>query len=938
MLSMGFTWAVWMLAASAAYAQSADEFFEKKIRPVLVEKCYACHSGQSKMPMGGLRLDSAAAIRKGGDSGPAIAPGNPSKSLLMEAIRYASLRIKMPPAGKLPAEQIADFEQWITMGAHDPRTEAPAALPAKKDIDWQQARQFWSFQMPVKTPAPPVKNSAWVKTPIDAFLLSALEKRGFPPAPPADKRTWIRRVTFDLIGLPPSPSEVDDYLRDTSPEADRKVVERLLASKHYGERWARHWLDLVRFAETNGHEFDNDKLDAWRYRDYVIRAFNQDVPYNQFAKEHIAGDLLPAKRLSQDGTHWESPLGTGVFWFGEVLNSATDSVKTRADAVDNQIDVVGKAFLGLTVACARCHDHKFDPLPTADYYSLAGIMHSTYVREAVIDSPERARQIASAHQKIADINAEIDRSLPPHRSRPSKLQLREGDVLFEDFEGIGYENWTISGQAFGMNPAHTLPPNQPLDNYGGEGMANSFGAGTDALMGSLTSKKFRMPKLWVHVRMAGTNVPRGGKEKMPLRLTVVADDHKSEHFVAAAKPGFHWVSMRMTKEIGRTCYFELVDRTQSGHIAVDAIILSDHEKPPQEDAPPSGAPRREDERTSALQQQRAAFEKQIPPSVFGMLSVDEEPHNARLHIRGSHQNLGDEVPRQFLRIIAGDKQQPCERGSGRLELAEWIAGDRNPLTARVMVNRIWKHHFGQGLVRSMDNFGKLGEAPSNQALLDWLAVTFIERGWSVKEMHRLMVLSNAYRMSNQGSPEAAKADPRNDLLHHMPVQRLEGEAIRDAILSISGKLDPQMYGPGVTPHISKYQDGRGKPASGPLDGNGRRSIYIEVRRNFLTPMFLAFDYPLPISTIGARTVSTVPSQALMLLNNEFVAESARAWANKVQSEEKDPGRRIDILYAAAFARPPEDWEKKEALAFVANQNWTDLCHVLINSAEFIYVR
>jgi hypothetical protein len=449
-----------------------------------------------------------------------------------------------------------------------------------------------------------------------------------------------------------------------------------------------------------------------------------------------------------------------------------------------------------------------------------------------------------------------------------------------------------------------------------------------------------MPKLWVHIRMKGTALPPAVKENNPLRVTVVADDHKSEHFLPTGKPDFEWKTVRMTKEIGRNCYFEIVDRSRDGFIAVDKIVISDHEKPPPLVAPAAAPAVLEADQQAEIER----LEQRIPESAFAMIAKDESPHDVPLHIRGSHLNLGEKVPRHFLQLIAGEKQAPVEHGSGRLELARWMADPDNPLTARVMVNRIWQHHFGQGIVRSADNFGKLGEAPSHPELIDWLAAEFMDRGWSIKEMHRLMVLSSAYRMSSQTSPEAAKAGPRNAVLHHMPVRRLEAEAIRDSILFVAGKLDPAMYGPGVTPHVSKYQEGRGKPKSGPLDGNGRRSIYIQVRRNFLTPMFLAFDYPLPVSTIGSRGVSTVPSQALMMMNNEFVAQQAANWAARTLAAESEGARRVAILFVDAYGRPPEDWETREALEFVSSrtggekQAWTDLCHVLLNAAEFVYVQ
>jgi hypothetical protein len=874
------------------------EFFEKRIRPVLSEKCYACHSAKTPRPMGGLRLDTRDGVRKGGDSGPAVAPGDPARSTLVAAISYRNLNLKMPPIGKLTDEQIADLTVWIKMGAPDPRIEA-AAAPVKKSIDFAEARKFWSFQ-PLKTAAPPAGKQD--VSAIDRFLLARLAEKNLEPASRADKRTLIRRVTLDLIGLPPTPREVDDFLADNSPTAFTKVVERLLASPHYGERWARHWLDLVRYAETNGHEYDNDKIDAWRYRDYVIRAFDEDVPYDQFVKEHIAGDLLPQKRLSRDGAHWESPIGTSFYWFGEVLNSATDSIKSRADEVDNQIDVISKTFLGLTVACARCHDHKFDPIPTADYYSLAGMMHSTSLTEAVIDSPAREKQIAlQAHVGQAGRLPEAAQA----------TGLRHEDTIFEDFDRANYENWRIAGQAFGPGPV--------------QGVASSLGS-SDSLMGSLTSRQFRMPKLYVHVRLAGSSADTRLKERSSLRVTIVADGHKAQHAMPDGAGEFRWRTMQMTKEIGRLCYIEIVDRSQEGHIDVDKIVFSDSAKPPEE-------PFR-----AATVMERSFHSQPIPASIFATIATDEDPHDVRIHIRGNHQNLGEPAPRRFLQVIAGENQPPIRGGSGRLELAERIASADNPLTARVMVNRIWKHHFAYGLVRSTDNFGKTGDAPTHPELLDYLARRFINSGWSVKAMHRLILLSSAYQMSSRANPAAAKIDPENKLLHHFPVRRLEAEAIRDSILAVAGTLDPQVLGPSVPPYISKFQDGRGKPESGPLDGARRRSIYIQVRRNFLTPMFLAFDYPLPISTIGRRSVSTVPSQALILMNDEFLDVEAREWARRVTAEEIDPHRRVTMMYKAAFAREPEDWEMAEAIEFVKTGQWADLAHILFNSAEFVYVR
>ena len=1079
------------LSAASLSAQTNSqgiEFFEKKIRPVLTQHCYACHSAKTQA-MAELGLDSKTGLAMGGSRGPAIVPGSPETSLLLKAISYRDPDLKMPPTGRLSAEQIEDFTTWVRMGAPDPRVDEVLPATAPVSIDIEEGRRFWSFQ-PIRNPAPPsVKRSGWPLNEVDNFILAALESKGLSPAEAADKRTLLRRVTFDLIGLPPTPKEIEDFLADESPQAFEKVVARLLSSPHYGERWARHWLDLVRYAETNGHEFDNNKLDAWRYRDYAIRAFNDDLPYDEFMREQIAGDLLDRPRLNSGGSSLASPVGTGIYWFGEVLNSATDSVKARADQVDNQIDVIGKAFLGLTVACARCHDHKFDPIPTADYYALAGVMHSTDIREAVVDSPQREREIAGFAARLAGTNEKIRELLAPvperlaarlasdltmaadlvvgedgylsagvdslriaranqlrraladtsHPFHPfiriaqsiarggsagfdravEKVKAETGaksveatsrrhDIEFEDFEEPGFPSWIISGQAFAGGARYQPAPDLTLTAYRGEGVADSYRNGSASFVGSLTSRKFRMPRRWVHVRLSG----RGGNlvrtRLSDVRLTLVADSYKSKAFVPTGTDSFEWQSARMTTQFDRLCYFELVDRSREGYIIVDRIVLSDSNEPPGDgpvDARVSSLLERKDIRSlgdlagayqklfdTAVRQQpisrggdplfaavqpfpspeeaatilpetervklrklrrdRADLGKSIPVSTFAMSSRDEVPHGIRIHIRGNHKNLGQEVPRGFLRVMPSPPAGKTSNGSGRLQVSQQIARSDNPLPARVMVNRIWKHHFGEGIVRSTDNFGKTGEPPTHPELLDYLAKRFVDSGWSVKAMHRLMVLSRTYRMSAQSTPQAQAVDPENRLLHHMPVRRLEAEIIRDSLLAVSGSLDPTLYGPSVTPHISEYQDGRGKPPRpGPLDGKSRRSLYIGVRRNFLTPLFLAFDYPLPTSTIGRRNTSTVPSQALMMMNNEFVALEAQRWAERLLRDTPDRSGRIHSMYLRAFARPPKEDEMREVSAFLSRQAsrydeagiddprvWADLAHVLINSTEFIFIQ
>jgi cytochrome c553/mono/diheme cytochrome c family protein len=1082
-----------LLLVSCSVQAAADltpeqlEFFEQRIRPILAENCYACHNSQT-LAAAELALDSGPGLLAGGSRGPAIKPGDPEASLLLTAVSYASLDLQMPPAGKLSETEIADLTTWIAAGAPDPRSEIAALVAAEASIDFDEGRKFWAFRPAVKR-QPPTAGANGGLSAIDVFLRAKQKEKGLEPASPADRRSLLRRVTFDLTGLPPTREEIASFLADDSPGAYEKVVERLLSSPHYGERWARHWLDLVRYAETNGHEFDNDKLDAWRYRDYVVDAFNQDLPYNVFVKEQIAGDLLPPaeQRLSADGTRYETPIGAGMLWLWEVLNSPTDSVKSRADQVDNQIDVLSKSLFGLTVACARCHDHKFDPIPTADYYSLGGVLHSTQLRERSINAPARQKRIhealiakqqadrrsrAAAGETMRNRAAGLGRVLrraaalvgtekgvesdedtapcsaedsacianrrvealaellryaatePSHPyyplaklSEPSQrlfgeriVEMREemaawaakadlrhrlwrerGDRVYEDFED-GYEGWYVDGAAFGDSPMRVSPWSQGLTGGLGLGLANSYAA-ADEFEGILTSPKFRIEGKYVHVRMAGSEA-QGKGGTADLRVTIWANDHPSKNLTADGNGQLKWKSVNLTTDVGRIGYAQITDRSRNGHIIVDRIVLSDSAEPPpiarspyaavldllesdsldsldelidgygdlavslwqEESESPEIISLREEldgsaSETTARDGSMLADGIEVPPTAFAMSSMDVDPHDIRIHLRGNHKNLGDIAPRQFLQIIAGRNQEPVTSGSGRLELARWAASEANPLTARVMVNRIWKHHFGRGIVGTPDNFGETGDRPSHPELLDWLAADFMESGWSVKELQRRIVLSSAYRMDSAVSEQAKQVDPLNVLLSHMPVQRLGAEAIRDSILAVAGTLDRRIGGPSVPPYISEHQDGRGKPESGPLDSDGRRSIYIGVRRNFLPPLFLAFDYPSPVSTIGRRGVSAVPSQALILLNNEFVNQQAARWAERILSQIPSPDARIEEMFERAYGRLPDPNEKDAVVEFLATQSqsyreeengelraWSDLAHVLINSTEFIFVR
>ncbi len=1024
---------------SVADTAQATEVFEKQIRPMIVDQCFSCHGGDVKSPMGGLRLNSRAALLKGGIHGAAIVVGSPESSLLIKAVKHGAGVSAMPPSGKLTTEQIKLLSDWIRNGAVYP--EAKKATTAAKGFDLKARLKHWAWQ-PIKRTIPPtVKDAAWAKNPVDAFVRSKLEKKGFKPSPAADKRVLIRRISFDLTGLPPTPDEIKAFLADKSPNAYEKVVDRLLASPHYGERWARHWMDLVRYAETDGHEFDFDKPGAYQYRDYLIRAFNADVPYNQFVLEHVAGDLLPTPRRNPK-TQWnESIIGTAFWWFGEGTHSPVDLKVDEAERIDNQIDVFSKAFLGLGVACARCHDHKFDAISTKDYYALSGFLKSSRYYVADLLPPLTAarkselkaamttlHESAAKHYapQLANLPLPADFVLAPvpnetpeafrkrREERVASLRKKETDAkaafarttVIADFsQSETYTQWTLSGDAFETAPMHGVTLR--FDPEKGEKVTGVFGSGlaysaalSEGLSGALRSKTFVLKKNNLLFRVAG----RSGK------INLVVDGFQRIRFPiyggltldVNTADRMQWFAMNVTKWAGSRAYLEFLDNG-AGYLACDKVLASDGNAPP--DAPNSLLLAALDdpklttyddylgEMKSALSQAALSWKsgtlaqtenstptaevldalltklpaapeiaaltapvremvKQIPVPVGVLALTDGTAENDLVHLRGSVKSLGSEVPRRFLEGCKGNLVPPPLQGSGRLVLAQQMTDTANPLMARVIVNRLWQHHFGRGIVSTPDNFGLLGERPSHSELLDYLASELVRQKWSLKKLHRQMLVSQTYRQSSKRADlKTEERDPLNVLLHRMPVRRLEAEGIRDSVLAVSGRLDRTLYGASVMPFLTEFMEGRGRPAkSGELDGLGRRSLYVAVRRNFLTPFFLAFDYPVPFSTIGRRTVSNVPAQALAMMNNPFVTEMAKHWAAQIVKLPLAPEQRIEAMYETAFGRPPSVAEKQDALSFLTEQGkvyaatdpndgrvWADLCHVLFNVKEFILI-
>lgn len=769
-----------LMAFCGAFTQHVgladDEFFEKRIRPILVEHCQKCHG--DKKTKGGLRLTDRDSAIKGGDTGAAILPGKPDDSLLIKAIDYTG-ELKMPPEGKLSDSEIEKLKRWVMLGAPWP---ASATTPNETHSAGFQVtpvqQKWWAYQPVQDTLLPNVKDRTWPRNEVDQFILAELEARNLYPSEPANRRTWLRRATFDLTGLPPTPDEVDAFLADASSEAFAKVVDRLLASTAYGQRWARHWLDVVRYADfydanPKTRTASCEITEAWRYRDWVVDSLNTDLPFDQFIVHQIAGDLLPSP--TGDEIYPAGLIATTFLTNGAWDRGDADKEKMVSDMVDDNIDTVGKAFLGVTLGCARCHDHKFDPISNEDYYALAGVFYSSHLlKELGTKGGEYTmNRVPLAPQAVVALRDEQLEQINETNARVAELDKRD--------------------------------PKPPADD--------------------------------------------------PERLKLVAQRDKLQGELLPEPP--------------------------------------------------------------------LAIAMQEGGTVGGLFpGIQDVP----IHIRGSYTRLGRVVPRGLPRFLAGATQSPVTRGSGRHELAAWIASKSNPLTARVIVNRIWQWHFGEGLVRTPNNFGLLSEPPSHPALLDWLATRFMEDGWSLKKLHRRIVLSATYGQGGKGEGEQGSGgDPDNRWLGRFAARRLEAEAIRDAMLMVAGQLD----------------QGQGGPAGDDLHIL-RRSLYVQTARwdrgNFAT----LFDAANPDASVEKRNVSTVAPQSLFLLNDRFVMNQARHLATRLLREvPNDDVARIQYAYRLLFSRPALDAEVavcREILTLQDQQaSWGDLAHVLLCSNEFVYL-
>ncbi len=1075
-----------LFAATAATATPQEpsaeqaQFFNEKILPLLESRCFECH-GDGDVE-GGLRATSRESLLQGGETGPAIVPGDPDRSLLIQAVRYETLQ--MPPRDKLPDEEVTLLVKWVADGAVWPAASsatAPAAMTRTQFPLQERIHAHWSWK-PIQRPSiPQVQRADWPRADADRFILSQLEAAGLAPAADADRRVLLRRLCFDLTGLPPAPELLQKVMADPAetPVVLEKVVDQLLASPQFGERWARHWLDLVRYAETLGHEFDFPLPHAWRYRDYVIRALNADVPWDQFVREHLAGDLLPKPRRHAEQGFNESIIATGFWYLCEDKHAPVDVKLEEALRIDNQIDVFGKAFLGLTIACARCHDHKFDAITTEDYYALSGFLQSSRRRVEWLDSGNRiqslvhdldqqrlqADRLTTAALQIwnpAAVSRLVAATLDPQQpqeapvtpelvqrlrqqlqdpalpaagallSLPAVLQQKSQDLsdaqavatwhaavqqvrqqqsvpapqtpqdvqVFADLRQGLPSGWFTWGEAFSVSSAAQAAGGaapggwqwQPAGLQAVTGQDVSSATVSPRLRGALHSPEWELQHSEILILAAGQNA----------RLRLVVDGYVMNEFTELLFGGlrqsintdgrFQWI--RIAGDLGRyaghRCHLEFLDEGDGWFAVREVRLVAPGVNPgvPLElSAAADQAVTLASDRAQMLQTWAdAAVRDPAWPATAVSLGLAGDPgagelatvlnrwrelagvdpggepvlvmcdgtgEDERIFVRGNHRSLGKLASRRLLTALDAGAPLNNPAASGRLELAERVLADSNPYPARVVVNRVWQHLFGRGLVGSSDNFGVLGEKPTHPELLDLLADEFRQDGWSLKRLIRRLVLTRTYAQSSVRNPAAEERDPANLLWHRAEVRRLESEAMRDTILTISGRLDAAMHGPPVPVYLTAFMQGRGRPGqSGPLDGAGRRSVYQAVNRNFLNPFMVTFDTPQPASAVGRRSQSNVPAQALILLNSEFVHQQATVWAQRLKAQQP-PDRRVETAWLQAFARLPEPAEAAAATEFLKvaaaelgapAESATDneavlaqLCHALLNKKELIYL-
>jgi hypothetical protein len=1032
-------------------------FFEKHVRPLLLDQCIDCHSGDD--PESELSLDSRAGMLRGGLRGSSLIPNMPEKSLLIRAVRHGEL-VKMPPKRKLPATDIAKLAKWIKDGAVWPNSKDVAVkkrrIPAVKFTE--EEKSFWAFQPVVRPNLPNVTRRDWVQSPIDPFILSQLEKAGVAPTSKATRRELLRRITFDLIGLPPKPDDVRRFLANASPDALDRVIERLLASPHYGERWGRHWLDVARYADSNGLDENLCYGNAYRYRDYVIDAFNSGKPFDRFVQEQIAGDLLES-----DGTpnnEFDRIVATGFLCIGPKMLAEDDPTKMHMDIIDEQLDTLTRALMGLTFGCARCHDHKFDPIPTADYYALAGILKSTHTMDTLtvvakwherpLETPEAIAGAKAIRDKIAVVAAKQKQLIDDaNKKLVANAKQHIGDYLLaaertnrlqadlSHLKPIGnqkvYPTGSILREAESFERGNA---GKDTTNYGvGIGIIVNIGpkpnfAEYDIVVSEARSYRLEMRlaaadsrpcKLTVNGQLIRADVAKAvtgtwfpdtqkwfaesfvtlkkGKNTLRIenslyfphidKLLLIPEE------MAQAKPielkplsayfqpveayllGWQKVLKSIGDNSSATLKLWKKSSEKSDAAALRSLAMMIESKSTRQEkritdaefdklVADAAGPFKTDGTTSKsfskptqealamLMKEQAQLTKSIPSMPQAMAVKEGKPENIRIHFRGNHLTQGVAVPRQFPQILSRGERIPItDKVSGRREFAEWMTQRQHPLTARVFVNRIWQWHFGAALVRTPDNFGRLGERPTHPQLLDWLADEFVRSGWSIKHLHRVILSSATYQQSVHRADDLIAKDPANELWGRMNRRRLEAEAIRDSLLQLSGKMDYRMRGTMLTIPNRNYVTSTANVNPKVYDTD-RRSVYLPVVRSALFEVLQAFDFADPSVINGARQTTTVAPQALFIMNSQFVADQSKAMAETVLNDQADDDARITSLYWAVLSRNPTPSEKARTHKFIKLyvgrwtttfpdraveapvRAWQAISRSLIGSNEFVF--
>ena len=877
-----------------AYSQSAAAHFESRVRPMLAEKCFSCHT-QTKM--GGLEMVSRESLLKGGHSGPAVEPGAPERSLLIRAVRYADKRLKMPPTEQLSAEQVAALTKWVEDGAVWPRSGQQAATASSGNfVITEDHRNFWAFRPVERAKPPPGSGSA-----IDRFVEAALRREGLEAAPPADRLALVRRAYYDLVGLPPRPDEVDAFLSDTSADGFANLVDRLLSSPQYGERWGRHWLDVARYSDDRLNSTqDEPYANAWRYRDWVIQALNNDMPYDLFIKAQLAADLLSEDEMRP--------------WLREDLVAGLGMFGLSPKFQDDRIDVTGRGFLALTIGCAECHDHKFDPIPTEDYYALLGVFNSSEPREHPLADDQIVKEYEERKEAADEASARLDRFLELQSTQlVDALAARTSEYILSAWETRGLEAAGVearSGQSGldketlqrwidylnGWPKQHSL-----LDEWGKLAAANGpldavrrFADRVQEKVIYLIAEKRRIERendIRLRGDHSGTNIRRTALLALPRDEFYLWND--------VASPNGRELPQPATTGI---LYYkgEALERFLSGiwiaHLAESRDRIAELE---------------------------AAVPEKYP--FLHALTDKAEPANEHVHIRGSAENLGEEVPRRFLQILSDGDPKSFEDGSGRLELARAIASPKNRLTARVVANRIWMQHFGRGIVGTPSNFGVMGERPTHPKLLDYLATRLVDSGWSIKALHREILLTDAYQRGTRDIPASREADPENRLLWRANRRRLDAESLLDSMLFVSGQLSNAAGGP---PHDWNET------------GSRNRTVYRFVSRRRLDVHLGLFDFPNPNRTSPRRFGTNTPLQGLFFLNSEFLIAQSEALAERLAKEAgPDVVARIRLGYRLLFGRAPNSRELALNRQFVTSSDraWPRLAQTWLSSNEFRYV-